>query len=145
MTYSEPERVTATELQVLVVDDNVPSQHLAIRILEAGGYRGVAVANAREARRELAAAAYRAVLIDVQMPGESGIELLRTVRADYPGTAPIMVTASVDPETVELSRALGARAYVVKPYRIDELLGIVADAVHMGPEGGGGPRSGGEA
>lgn len=127
--------------RVLVVDDNDQSCTLAIRILELDGYEAVAVCSVAEARRELAGTLFQAVLIDIQMPGESGIELLRTVRACHPRTAPIMVTASVDPETMALVDGIGAAGYLVKPYGIDELLASLGDALRPEPTGQPGQRN----
>ena len=124
--------------RVLVVDDNVPSHHLAVRILESGGYWGVAVSSAPEARRELAAHPFDAILIDVRMPGESGLDLLRAVRTTYPRIIPIMLTASVEPEVREQAVRLGARSFILKPYGVTELLACVDEALRAGPGDGSG-------
>lgn len=126
------------EPRVLVVDDNAASHHLAVRILESGGYRGVAVSSAPEARRELAAHAFDVILIDVRMPGESGLDLLHAVRTTYPRIIPIMLTASVEPEVREQALRLGASSFILKPYGVTELLACVEEALRAGPIEGSG-------
>src|SRR5467141_2346635 len=78
---------------ILVVDDDPLVRQLLVRMLEASGYVGHTAADAAEARRRLQAEDFAAILIDVRMPGESGIDLLRHVAADCLNTAPVMVTA----------------------------------------------------
>src|ERR1043166_4836264 len=108
---------------VLVVEDDEQGRKLLVRILQGqGGYGTDAAANAAEARALLAERTYQAALIDYRMPGESGIELLKHVRARFPDAAAIMVTAVDDAESVELALQIGAYGYVVKPYRVSELL-----------------------
>ena len=73
---------------ILIVEDDPTGRDLLIRILTADGYEGVPAANAQEARQRLAEREFGAVLIDVRMPGESGIELLRHVRGRHPDASP---------------------------------------------------------
>jgi putative two-component system response regulator len=116
---------------VLVVEDDDVGRELLQRILEdEGGYATAAAANAFEARRHLAERSFAAALIDYRMPGESGIDLLKYVRAEHPDTATIMVTALDDRSAVEAAFEIGAFGYVVKPYRINELLINLSNALH---------------
>ena len=102
-----------------------------MRILEIeGGYETDAAADAAAARALLAQRPFAAALIDYRMPGESGIELLKHIRARFPDTAPIMVTAVDDAASVELAFEIGAFGYVVKPYRVSELLINLSSALH---------------
>ena len=115
---------------ILIVEDDPTGRDLLIRILTADGYEGVPAANAQEARQRLAEREFGAVLIDVRMPGESGIELLRHVRSRHPDVAAMMVTALDDPELVTAAFETGAYGYVVKPYRVNELLINLSNALH---------------
>ncbi|HEX9316769.1 MAG TPA: response regulator, partial [Actinomycetota bacterium] len=66
---------------ILVVDDDPLVRQLLVRMLESSGYVGHTAADAAEARRRLEAEDFAAILIDVRMPGESGIDLLKHVAA----------------------------------------------------------------
>jgi putative two-component system response regulator len=115
---------------ILVVDDDPLVRQLLVRMLEASGYVGHTAADAAEARRRLEAEDFAAILIDVRMPGESGIDLLKHVAAECLSTAPVMVTASDDHGLVETAFQTGAYGYVVKPFRMSELLINITNALH---------------
>src|SRR5882672_10593481 len=93
---------------ILVVDDDPMVRQLLVRMLEASGYAGHAAGDAAEARRCLDEQDFAAILIDVRMPGESGIDLLKHVAAERLTTAPVMVTASDDHRLVETAFQTGA-------------------------------------
>jgi putative two-component system response regulator len=116
---------------ILVVEDDDQVRTLVERILDGEGrYRTTAVPDAHEARACLSTSVYSAALIDHGLPGETGIELLAYVRTQYPDVATIMVTALNDRATVARALGLGAFGYVVKPYRVDELLINLASGLH---------------
>jgi putative two-component system response regulator len=116
---------------ILIVEDDDEGRLLLVRILdEEGVYESTAVASVAEARRCLQEREYAAILIDVCLPGESGIDLLAYVHAHHIDTAAIMVTGANDRELIDEAFASGAFGYVVKPYRVGELLISVLNALH---------------
>jgi putative two-component system response regulator len=116
---------------ILIVEDDDEGRLLLVRILdEEGVYESTAVASVAEARRCLQGQEYAAILIDVCLPGESGIDLLAYVHAHHIDTAAIMVTGANDRELIDEAFASGAFGYVVKPYRVGELLISVLNALH---------------
>jgi putative two-component system response regulator len=70
-------------------------------------------------------------MIDCRMPGESGLEFLEYVRDHYPDTAAIMCTALDDPVAVRSAFKMGAFAFVVKPYRVNEILMSLSNALQQ--------------
>src|ERR1700704_6292423 len=116
--------------RILVVDDDPMVRQLLVRMLESSGYVGQAAADAGEARRYLGEQDFAAILIDVRMPGESGIDLLKHVAAECLDTAPVMVTASDDHRLVEVAFETGAYGYVVKPFRMSELMINITNALY---------------
>jgi cyclic di-GMP phosphodiesterase len=117
--------------ELLIVDDEEALRRWAQRVVCERGYEGDVVANASEARSRLAAGdEYELVLLDVNMPGESGIELLSHIRQEHPATAVVMVTGEDDMRLATRAIELGAYGYVVKPVAAGELLINVVNALH---------------
>jgi DNA-binding response OmpR family regulator len=113
---------------VLIVDDDEIVTTILVRLLGRAGYRCTCARDAVAARARLATDAFALALIDVMMPGESGLELAEGILAEYPDVAVVMVTGIDDPNVAESSFESGAYGYVVKPFRPPELLLTVANA-----------------
>ncbi|MFO7785966.1 MAG: HD-GYP domain-containing protein [Thermodesulfobacteriota bacterium] len=107
--------------KILIVDDEEPVQRILTRIVERIGRECATASSAEEARRIMSQEPFDLVLCDIRLPGESGIDLVGHILADYPQTAVIMVTGVDDPEVVEKAVDMGAYGYVVKPFRTSEL------------------------
>ena len=108
---------------VLVADDDADHRELLTLALGRLGYEVVAVGDGEAAQRAIDAGGIDAVLLDVRMPGTSGIEMCRRLRAD-PVTAdlPIMlVSADVMGERITAGMRAGADDYLTKPYHRAEL------------------------
>ncbi len=114
---------------ILIVDDEEPIQRLLARLLEEHGYVCATVGNATEARALLAAEPFALVLSDVNMPGESGLDFVAYVLASYPDSAVVMVTGLDDRRYAELALQHGAYGYVLKPFKTNELVINVVNAL----------------
>lgn len=109
---------------VLAVDDDLDHRELYPLTLRRYGYRVVTAPDTVTARLALGAGGIDAVLLDVQLPSESGIDLCRYLRLD-PVTArlPIMlVSADVSEKRIEAGLAAGANDYLTKPFPRAELV-----------------------
>jgi putative two-component system response regulator len=115
--------------QVLIVDDEEPIRRLLGYLLEPHGYAVTLAGESREARQQLEKKSYALVLCDVNMPGESGMDLVRHILAQYPLTAVIMVTGLDSPVLANAALEMGAFGYVVKPFEANEVLINVANAL----------------
>jgi putative two-component system response regulator len=117
---------------VLVVDDEPQVQQLIARILERHGFRCELAASADEARKLLESReeSFQLMLCDVNMPGESGLELLSSTLATHPEVAALMVTGADDPKMAENAIELGAFGYLTKPFRPNELMINIVNALH---------------
>ena len=117
---------------VLVVDDEPQVQQVIRRILERHGFECELAASAEEARNLLEAddKHFQLMLCDVNMPGESGLELLRDALVDHPEVAALMVTGADDPSLAESAIELGAYGYLTKPFRPNELMINIVNALH---------------
>ena len=116
--------------ELLIVDDNEPLLRWAERVMRDGGYTCDGAGGAAGARERLEHSAYSLVLLDVNMPGESGMELLSHIRSSHPETAVVMITGEDDPRLAMTAIEHGAYGYMVKPLRSGELLINVANALH---------------
>jgi two-component system phosphate regulon response regulator OmpR len=119
---------TDTELQVkddaphlLVVDDDSRIRTLLSRYLGEHGFRVTSAADAADARRRLGGLAFDLLIVDVMMPGESGMELTRSLRETM--NVPIlMLTARAETENRIQGLEFGADDYLAKPFEPRELL-----------------------
>jgi putative two-component system response regulator len=117
---------------VLVVDDEPQVQQLIARILERHGFRCELAASAEEARKLLESREnnFQLMLCDVNMPGESGLELLSSTLVSHPEVAALMVTGADDPKMAENAIEIGAFGYLTKPFRPNELMINIVNALH---------------
>jgi two-component system, OmpR family, phosphate regulon response regulator OmpR len=109
------------EPHLLVVDDDERLGELLRRYLSDSGFRVTIAANAKEARANLASIAFDLVVLDVMMPGESGLDLTRDLRAE--GRVPVLLlTAMAEPEDRINGLEQGADDYLSKPFEPRELV-----------------------
>lgn len=115
--------------KILLVDDNEELLYSLCRIFRNAGFIVTSAPDAETAIDGLEEAAPDVVLTDFRLPGQSGLDVLRAVRARFPGVPVLLVTAYGDDATFEAARALGAFAMMTKPVMRQELLGTVRRAL----------------
>jgi signal transduction histidine kinase/DNA-binding response OmpR family regulator/tetratricopeptide (TPR) repeat protein len=112
-------------LRILLAEDNVVNQKLALRILQQMGYRADVASNGIEAIECVQRQAYDVVLMDVQMPEMDGLEASRRIVARWqPGERPriVAMTANAMQGDREMCLAAGMDDYLTKPIRVDQLV-----------------------
>ena len=109
------------EPHLLVVDDDARLRELLRRYLSDSGFRVTAAGNAAEARANLANLAFDLIVLDVMMPGESGLELTRALRAER-AVPVLLLTAMAEPEDRVNGLEHGAEDYLSKPFEPRELV-----------------------
>ena len=114
---------------VLIVDDEDLIRRMLGRLLKRHRYECTLACSAREARERLAEQEFALVLSDVNMPGESGLDLVRYVLGNHPDTAAVMVTGVDDPDIANTALSIGAYGYIIKPFETNEVLINVANAL----------------
>jgi two-component system response regulator PilR (NtrC family) len=106
---------------VLVVDDEPGMREFLEIMLTKEGY-GVSVAsNGEEAIEKIGKESFDLAIVDIQMPGINGIEVLRNTRDKNYNTTIIMITAFASHESAIEAMKLGAYDYITKPFKIDEI------------------------
>ena len=112
-------------IKVLVVDDDPQVCKTVNLILQEHGYHVQAYSQPRQALQAVRKAPFDIALIDIKMPDLNGLELVEKIKAEDPRVAPIIMTAYPDVQTATETMRLGARDYITKPFREEQLLGSV--------------------
>ena len=113
---------------IMIVDDEDTIRENLQRFFLSSGYDASVASNGEDALEQARRRVYEVALLDVRMPGMSGVDLLRRLRADYPDMEVIMVTGLSDVTTGVECMKLGAHDYVLKPYNLEEMRIRVAKA-----------------
>jgi putative two-component system response regulator len=116
--------------ELLIVDDDEALRRWVERVVRDQGYSCAGAGDATTVREHLPQHSYQLALLDVNMPGESGMELLSHIRCNHPEVAVLMVTGEDSTELAMAAIELGAYGYLVKPLGAGELLINVANALH---------------
>ncbi|MGE5269903.1 MAG: response regulator [Thiohalocapsa sp.] len=112
------------EPHLLVVDDDVRLRELLRRYLSENGFRVTAAADAPEARANIAGFTFDLIVLDVMMPGDSGLDLTRELRdrGRLPQIPILLLTAMGEPEDRVNGLEQGADDYLAKPFEPRELV-----------------------
>jgi two-component system response regulator MprA len=122
--------------RILVVDDEPPVRQALARALALDRYETILAADAREALELLKVDGFDAIVLDILMPGMSGLELCRELRDKGDRTPVLMLTArdAVDDRVAGLDA--GADDYLSKPFALRELMARVRALLRRGtPDG----------
>jgi putative two-component system response regulator len=127
MSGYDPEQIAAIKTPeagaaVLVVDDDASIRRLIARILARANYLCTEAPDAATAIQLATEHEFELVTLDINMPGGSGLGLMRQLRDRHPDIALLMVTGVDDPKTAATASDLGASGYVVKPFVANEIL-----------------------
>jgi CheY-like chemotaxis protein len=119
-------------LRILLTEDNVINQKLALRLLLNMGYRADVAANGLEAIQSLERQDYDVILMDVQMPEMDGLEATRQIVKRWNGEERpriIAMTANAMAGDREKCIEAGMDDYITKPIRVAELVGALSKTV----------------
>ncbi len=121
----DPTMAARHPLRILLAEDNVVNQKLALRILQQMGYRADLASNGIEAVESVERQTYDVILMDVQMPEMDGLEASRRITAKWsPDARPriVAMTANAMQGDREMCLAAGMDDYLTKPIRVDQLV-----------------------
>jgi DNA-binding response OmpR family regulator len=119
--------------KILIADDSRFQLTLLDRELKAKGFELMAAEDGLQASRLALRAQPDAIVLDLQMPGGSGLEVLKRLKrsAKTKSIPVIMLTANQEPETRERAISLGASEFLQKPVNLDELARKLSDLVKL--------------
>jgi CheY-like chemotaxis protein len=128
---------TPTELEllrtVLIADDESSIRLLVHATIESDDYKVVEAADGAQAWAMAQELKPSLVLLDVQMPGRSGLEVLRSIKADpdLKATRVILLTSKAQERDIEVGLIAGADFYLTKPFSPLDLLTRVEEALEL--------------
>ncbi len=108
--------------RLLVVDDETTVRRVLQRILEGAGYEVTTAANGVEALEVITGQEVEGILLDVMMPGMSGLEVLGQLATERPDICVIIITAVSETRTAVEALKAGAYDYITKPFDRDEVV-----------------------
>jgi len=106
---------------ILVVDDEESIRQIVARKLQSDGYKCILASNGDEALDMVSTHDFDLVIMDIKMPGMSGIEALPHMSFNQPDICVVMTTGINDTQTTVEAMNLGAYDYVLKPFDLDDL------------------------
>ena len=119
--------------RILAVDDNATIRRALALRLGARGYEIITAAHGAEALEQINREPFDLVLLDLEMPGVHGHEVLRAIRLrfDQPELPVIVLSATSDPAVIQQTLTLGANDYVVKPGDLPVLLARIKSQLSL--------------
>ena len=113
--------MVSTKPQILIVDDEPTICDVLKDDLTENEYLCITALSGSEAIAKLGKQSFDIVLLDIKLPGMSGIEVLRRIRSNHPDTTTIMITSVNSIDTMAVVLKLGAWDYIIKPFDLDEV------------------------
>jgi len=119
--------------RLLIVDDDPEMRELLSEVLTEEGYAVTEATDGAHALIRLRAEGFGAIILDKNMPGLSGLDLLPGIRAMCPDTPVIVITAFGNPDTYDRAVQCGAYDHLFKPFPMMQLVRLVRRAVQGEP------------
>ncbi|MCS3748735.1 two-component system sensor histidine kinase RpfC [Xanthomonas arboricola] len=124
-------RARVRSMHILVADDHLANRLVLQRLLQKAGHRVTCVDGGEAVLDALAEADYDAAIVDLHMPGVSGLDMLKQLRVmqagGTPGTPVVVLSADVTPESIRSCEQAGAYAFLAKPVAAIKLLDTLAE------------------
>jgi len=114
--------MTGKQGTILIVDDEKVIRRLLHQELSGEGYQCQEASSIDQALDELKSNPTELVILDIKMPGKSGIELLPEIKASHPDTAVIMASVITNTHIAIQCMKQGAYDYLTKPFNLDEVI-----------------------
>lgn len=129
--------MTEKNFSILVVDDQNGVRRLLYEVFIDEGYRVRMASGGSEALKLVSQEMPDIILLDIKMPGMSGLETLSELRRINSDVSVLMLTAYGDLEVVGQAKKLGVKHYIVKPFDLNEVRHLVKGLLYeVGPKTG---------
>ena len=115
--------------KIMVVDDEPGMRSLLTKVLGKGGYFVSAFERGEDALSSLSSEDYDLAILDIEMPGMNGIELLKKIKSKDQGLNVVMITAYGSLQSAVEAMRLGAYDYLTKPFQMEEIKLVVEKAL----------------
>jgi len=119
------------KMSIMVVDDEEIVRESLFHWFKKYGYVVETASSGFEALDKLEKYPFQLLFVDIKMPGMDGIELLEKVKAEYPDTIVIIITAYGSIESAVKAMRIGASDYLLKPFKPDQLALVMERASHQ--------------
>ena len=124
--------MTLDAAHILVVDDDTRLRALLLKFLAEQGFRVTEASDAMDARGKMVSLAFDLIVLDVMMPGESGLDLIRSLRPDNAVPVLLLTARGESGDRIEGFES-GADDYLVKPFAFAELLARLRALIRRQP------------
>ncbi len=121
-----------SNLTILIVEDEEELRENLSDLLEFKGHSVTACCDGEQAVEQFDQINPQLVLLDIQLPGINGLEVLRTVKAKSPETPVVIVSASSAPSVVRQAESAGAFKIILKPYDHNDILQVIDEVCASG-------------
>lgn len=108
--------------KILIVDDEAVQRETLCKILNLSGFNTTTAASAEDCIQQLKLNTADLVVTDLRMPGQSGIQLAKSIETEFPETKVIVLTAFADVDSAIESMRIGVIDYFMKPVDVDQLI-----------------------
>ncbi len=115
--------------RILVVDDETDLRRLLTDVLISQGYEITDASDGEEAIESLKHHPFDLALLDIQMPNVNGIQVLKYIHQYHPDTKAIMLTGYADLKHAMEAKEYGARDFIDKPYKLDDVLATIKNVL----------------
>jgi len=119
--------ISSKPLEILVVDDSVSVRQVVARLMENQGWKTQTAKDGVEALEKIRETKPDLIVLDIEMPRMNGYEFLNAMNAQqrFKNTPVVMLTSRATAKHREKAMSLGAKGFVVKPYKDEEFIDIV--------------------
>lgn len=128
-TKKSPSETDSTESRILIIDDESMIRESLETLLSLEGFEAASAIDGDQGLRKLEEGVYDLVLLDLALPGQSGLEVLRTIRERQPQLPVIMITAYGTVQNVVDAIRAGANNFTQKPWDNEKLLADIRSAI----------------
>lgn len=124
-----PDALDGGGTSILVAEDNPPMRNLIVQAFRRKGFEVHEAADGLAALKLIREKAPDLVMLDIQMPKVSGLSILEAMRRDarFRDTPVVMATARKSKQDILLAQKLKASAYILKPFKMEDVLAKVAE------------------